>query len=52
MELGLLGYFLQPDVYPLDVNYEDKGNKNLTEDKKRKARAYGDKNITLKGGLS
>ena len=52
MELGQLAYFHQPDVYPLDVKYEDKGNKKLEEEKKRKARAYGDKNITLKGGLS
>ena len=46
-----LGYFHQPDLYPLDVNYDDKKNTKLSEEEWRKERAYGDKNITLKGGL-
>jgi hypothetical protein len=46
-----LGYFHQPDLYPLEVNYDDKKNTKLSEEEWRKERAYGDKNITLKGGL-
>lgn len=46
-----LDYFHQPDLYPLEVNYDDKKNTKLSEEERRKARAYGDKNITLKGGL-
>lgn len=46
-----LGYFHQPDLYPLEVNYDDKRNTKLSEEEWRKERAYGDKNITLKGGL-
>ena len=46
-----LGYFHQPDLYPIEVNYDDKRNTKLSEAEWRKERAYGDKNITLKGGL-
>ena len=35
-------YYNQPDVYPLEPDYNNKD---------QKARAFGDKNITLKGGL-
>ena len=51
LQLQVLDYFSQPDLYPLEISYEDK-SKNIAEGEKRKARAYGDKNITLKGGLS
>ena len=51
LQLQVLDYFRQPDLYPLEISYEDK-SKNIAEGEKRKARAYGDKNITLKGGLS
>jgi len=51
LQLKVLDYFNQPDLYPLEISYEDK-SKNIAEGEKRKARAYGDKNITLKGGLS
>ena len=47
----VLAYFHQPDLYPLDVNYDDKKNKKMSEGERRKACAYRDKNITLKGGL-
>lgn len=50
LQMQVLDYFRRTDLYPLEVNYEDKNKKNDGE--KRKARAYGDKNITLKGGLS
>lgn len=46
-----LDYFHQPDLYPLEVNYDDKKNAKMSEEKRRKDRAYRDKNITLKGGL-
>ena len=42
LALENLDYFQQPDLYPLEPDYD---NGSL------KARAYGDKNITLKGGL-
>lgn len=42
MPLADLDYNLQPDVYPLEPDYDKKD---------LKARAFGDKNITLKGGL-
>lgn len=42
MPLSDLVYNLQPDVYPLEPDYDKKD---------LKARAFGDKNITLKGGL-
>lgn len=50
LPLGTLRYFWEPDLYPLEANYDDK-TKNMDEEDMRKARAYGDKNITLKGGL-
>ena len=52
LALEELDYYHQPDLYPLEVNYDDKKNAKLSDEKKRKARAYGDKNITLKGGLN
>ena len=42
LPLADLDYFQDPDVFELESDYD---NHNL------KARAYGDKNITLKGGL-
>ena len=42
LALANLDYYLQPDLYALEPDYD---NNEL------KARAYGDKNITLKGGL-
>ena len=42
LPLADLDYNLQPDVYPLESDYDDAS---------LKAHAYGDKNITLKGGL-
>jgi len=51
LPVGLLDYFNQPDVYSLELNYDDKKNKKLSLEEMRKAREYGDKNITLKGGL-
>jgi hypothetical protein len=52
LALEELDYYHQPGLYPLEVNYDDKKNAKLSDEKKRKARAYGDKNITLKGGLN
>ena len=52
LKLGLLDYFHQTGLYDLEVNYDDKGSNRLAPEEKRKARAYGDKNITLKGGLN